>query len=158
MKLEKLMEYSGRIQSPVAEVGVGPLGHRQIYTVAYGNFEGPRLKGKLLPGSADAALSNAEGTMWLDLRLTFETDDGAFIFGQGNGVWRSDPAQPPRPEGEPAQYGDMYIMSTQRFETGDERYKWLNDMVFVAEGKMNPVAEEGYMADIAWQVYAVVND
>ena len=100
----------------------------------------------------------ADGTMYLDLRITFETDDGAFIFGQGKGVWRSDPEKSPRPEGEPAQYGDMYIMSTQTFETGDERYKWLNDMVFVAEGKMDPVTEEGYMAHISWQVYAVVNN
>lgn len=158
MKLERVMEYSGRIQSPVAEVGVGPLGHRQIYAVVYGSFEGPRLKGNLLPGSADAALSNADGTMWLDLRSTFEPDDGAYIYCQGNGVWRSDPAQPDKSEGEPAEYGDMYIMSTQQFETGGERYKWLNDMVFVAEGKMDPVFEDGYMADISWQVYSVVND
>ncbi len=52
----------------------------------------------------------------------------------------------------------MYIMATPRFETGDERYKWLNELVCVAEGKRNPVAEEGFLADISWQVYAVVND
>ena len=29
MKLEYLMEYSGRLQSPSAEVGVGPFGKRE---------------------------------------------------------------------------------------------------------------------------------
>ncbi len=158
MKLEYLMEYSGRIQSPVGEVGVGPFGKREIYTVAYGSFEGPRLKGKLLPGGGDAALVDTNGVLRLDLRLTFQTDDGAHIYLQGNGVWRSDPTQLSRPEGEPADYGDMYVMATPRFETGDERYKWLNEIVCVAEGKMNPVAEDGFLADISWQAYAVVND
>ncbi len=58
MKLEYLMEYSGRVQSP-GEVGAEPFGKREIYTLAYGSFEGPRLKGKLLPGGGDAALVDA---------------------------------------------------------------------------------------------------
>ena len=48
-------------------------------------------------------------------------------------------------------------MATLRYETGDERYKWLNEIVSIAEGKMDPVAEEGFMADIFWKVYVVVN-
>ncbi len=158
MKFEYLMEYSGRIQSPIAEVGVGPFGKREIYTVAYGSFEGPRLKGKLLPGGGDAALVDANGVLRLDLRITLQTDDGALIYLQGKGVWRSDPTRSSRPEGEPADYGDMYIMAAPRFETGDERYKWLNEIVCVAKGKMDPVAEEGFLADISWQAYAVVNE
>lgn len=139
IKLEYLMEYSGRIQSPMTEVGAGTFGRREIYTVAHGSFEGPRLQGKLLPGSGDAPLVDPNGVLRLDLCVTFQTDDGALIYLQGNGVWRSDPAQPSRPEGEPADYGDMYIMAAPRFETGDERYKWLNEIVCVAESKMNPV-------------------
>ena len=157
MKLEYLMEYSGRLQSPRADVGVGPLGKREIYTVAHGSFEGPRLRGKILPGGGDAALVDENGVLRLDARITFQTDDGAHIYLQGNGVWRSAPARPSQPEGESADYGDMYIMGTPRFETGDERYKWLNELVYVAEGKMNPVAEEGFLADISWRVFAVVN-
>ena len=158
MKLEKLVEYFARIQSPIAEVGTGSFGNRQIYTIAYGSFERPRLKGKLLPGGGDAALVDANGVLRLDLHVTLQPDDGAYIYLQGNGVWRADPTRPSRPEGEPADYGDMYIMGTPRVETGDERYKWLNEIVCVAEGKMSPVADEGFLADISWQAYAVVND
>ncbi len=158
MKLEYLMEYTGRIQSPMVDVGVGPFGRREIYTVAHGSFEGPRLKGILLPGGGDAALVDAKGVLRLDLRLTFQTHDGAHIYLQGNGVWRSDPTRPSRPEGEPADYGDMYIMATPRLETGDERYKWLNEVVCVAEGKMNPADEDGIMAEISWRAYTVLNE
>ena len=49
-------------------------------------------------------------------------------------------------------------MGTPRFETGDEPYKWLNEIVCVAEGKMRPVADEGFLADKSWQAYVVVNN
>ncbi len=157
-ELEYLMEFSARLQSPIVEVGVGPFGKRQVYTEAGGTFEGPRLKGKVLPGGGDAAMVDRSGVLRLDLRFTLETDDGAFIFVQGNGVWRSNPSRSQKPEGQANDYGDMYIMITPRFETGDERYQWLNEIVCVAEGKMNPVADEGYLADVSYRVYAVVND
>ncbi len=50
MKLEYLMEFSARLQSPIVEVGVGPFGKREIYTVAYGSFEGAPSQGKTAPG------------------------------------------------------------------------------------------------------------
>jgi hypothetical protein len=42
-------------------------------------------------------------------------------------------------------------MTSPRFETGDPRYTWLNDLVTVAEGKITP---DG----VAYRVYVVVND
>lgn len=132
MKLEFLMEYSGRQQAAIANVGPGPFGTREIHTAAGGSFEGPRLKGRLLPGSSDAGLIDADHVMRLDLRIILQTDDGAYIFLQGGGIWRRDPTRQPRPKEELAEYGDMYIMATPRFETGDERYKWLNELVCVA--------------------------
>ncbi len=158
MKLEHLMDFTARLRSPFVEVGAGPFGRREIYTAVGGTFDGPRLKGTLLPSSGDWALVDTDGVLRLDLRVTFQTDDGAFIYLQGQGVWRPDPTRPERPEGEPNDYGDMYIMSTPRFETGDERYKWLNGIVCVAEGKMNPVEEEGFLADVSWRNYTLVND
>ena len=48
------------------------------------------------------------------------------------------------------EYGEIYFMTAPRFETGDERYAWLNDLVCVGEGKR---LTEG----VAYRVYAVVN-
>ena len=42
-------------------------------------------------------------------------------------------------------------MTTPRFETGDERYTWLNGLVCVGEGKR---AESG----VAYRVYSIEND
>jgi len=39
-------------------------------------------------------------------------------------------------------FGDTYFMTQPRFETGDERYDWLNRVVAVAEGRVLPNAVE----------------
>ena len=41
-------------------------------------------------------------------------------------------------------------MTTPRFETGDERYSWLNGLVCVAEGKRTA-------RGLSYRVYAVLN-
>jgi hypothetical protein len=158
MKLEHLMDFKARLYSPVLNAGKGPYGTRYIYRAADGTFEGSKLKGLVLPGGGDMPIADENGTMHLDIRVALETDDGAHIYLQNQGVWRQDPAKPQRPEGEPADYGDMYIMSTPRFETGDDRYAWLNDSVYIAEGKADMLQEDGYLAEVSWRIYTVQND
>ena len=151
MKLEHLMEYAITLTYPRDDTPVGPYGHRRILNFTGGSFEGPRLKGKILPPGGDWLLRGADGIGRVDYRATLETDDGAQIYLQLHGISRTDPTRPPRPEGEPAEYGDRYYMVAPRFETGDERYAWLNGLVCVGEGK--PV-----QGGVAHRIYAVVND
>ncbi len=146
MKLEHLMDFKARLYAPVVNVGNTPSGTRLIYSAADGTFEGPRLKGRVLPGGGDWPLADADGAMRLDIRVTLETDDGAFIYMQSQGIWRQDPS------------GGMYIKSSPRFETGDERYQWLNDYVYVAEAKADMLEDDGYIAEVTWSIFTVVND
>jgi len=46
-------------------------------------------------------------------------------------------------KGEPLDYGDTYFMTSPRFETGDERYAWVNHVIAVAEGRVLPNARIG---------------
>lgn len=158
MKLEHLMDFKAKLYSPVLNAGKGPFGTRYIYNAADGTFEGPQLRGRVLAGGGDMPTTDDNGTMYLDIRVPLETDDGAVIYLQNQGVWRQDPSRAPRADGESADYGDMYIMSTPRFETGDDRYSWLNDHVYVAEGKADMLEEDGYLAEVAWRIYTVQND
>ena len=150
MKLEFLMEYTATLRQPAEMVGTGPHGSRRIFSVTGGTFEGPRLKGRILPSGGDWLLVDADGVSRLDVRATFATDDGALIYVQYFGVNRSEPGRPTRPPGSQAEYGDRYFMTTPRFETGDERYRWLNGLVTVAEGKSIAGA-------VSYRVYAVLN-
>ena len=141
-KLEYLMTYRADLKAPTA-VGATPAGNRQIFDVTGGQFEGPRLKGKILPSGGDWLLIGPDGFGRLDVRATFETDDGALVYMQYFGVLEmNEKVVAALAEGMETQYGDNYFMTQPRFETGDERYAWLNSIVAVAEGRTLPSAVE----------------
>jgi hypothetical protein len=135
-KLEYLMTYRAEV-GPLVDVGAVPSGTRQIGDVIGGSFEGPRLKGKLLPSGADCLLIGSDGVGRLDVRATFESHDGARIYVQYPGVIVfNEKILEVFSKGGETQYGDTYFMTQPRFETGDPRYTWLNSVVAVAEGRI----------------------
>src|SRR2546425_12595313 len=72
------------------KIGAVPHGTRLTAAIGSGHFEGPRLRGKVLPGGGDWTLLRGDGVLELDLRLTLETDDGALIHMTSVGI-RHDP-------------------------------------------------------------------
>src|SRR5258706_6735292 len=73
-------------------IGAGPHGTRITAPITDGHFEGPRLRGRVLPGGGDWTLLRADGVLELDLRVTLETDDGALIHMTSIGL-RHGPAE-----------------------------------------------------------------
>jgi hypothetical protein len=149
-EFEYLMTYRADLEEPV-DIGTVPSGTRQIFDVKGGSFEGPRLKGRLLPSGADWLLIGTDGVGRLDVRGTLETEDGAHIYLQYFGVLvLSDEVLRALTQGGETQYGDTYFMTQPRFETGDPRYSWLNSVVAVAQGRVLRSAVE-------YRVHQVVN-
>lgn len=100
-----------------------PRGTRVIVDVLASHWEGERLNAKLKGrAAADWALIGADGTLSIDVRLTLETDDGAIIFVSYEG------------RAQMTQTGATPLIATPRFETGDERYKWLNSVQAIGKG------------------------
>src|SRR5580704_6600666 len=70
-----------------AEVSVGPpldcgdvgKGARRIVPITGGEFSGPAIRGKVLPGGADWQILRGDGVSELEARYTLQTDDGALI-------------------------------------------------------------------------------
>jgi Protein of unknown function (DUF3237) len=150
MKLQQLMDVHADLSAPI-EVGAGPSGRRSIFNVIGGNFEGARLRGKILPGGADWLLVDADGVGRLDVRITLETEEGGLVYVQYFGVLVINAAIKSALErGGSSEYGDTYFMTQPRFETGDARYGWLNKLVAVAEGRVRPNAVE-------YRVFELVN-
>ena len=79
MKLELLLSYRAVLSSSL-EVGSGAFGNRLIVEVDGGEFEGPKLKGRIRNAAAADWLTLSETHGHLDVRATFETHDGAFIY------------------------------------------------------------------------------
>ena len=142
MKLVPLMTYRAELQEPV-EVGPGPSGLRSIFHVTGGWVKGDRVAGKILPGGGDWILVDGEGVGHLDVRATFATDDGAFIYAQYHGRLVFNEKVQAALEGRAeSEFGDTHFVIQPRFETGDPRYTWINRVVAVAEGRVLPGAVE----------------
>lgn len=137
MKFEHLLTYHANLGESL-EVGSGPYGNRLIVEVHGGAFEGPKLKGKIRDaGCADWLAIGADGFGHLDVRATFETDDGAFIYVQYTGHLELTEGMQKALAGEgETNYGDQYFFTTPRMQTGDPRYAWVNNIVCVAQGRL----------------------
>src|SRR5467141_3704579 len=125
--------------APPQKLGTVPHGVRSIVPVIGGGFEGPRFRGKVLPGGADWLLLRSDGVLELDLRITLETDDHALIYMTFQGLRHGPPevfAALGRGEAvDPASY---YFRTLPRFETSMERYAFLNRIVSVGVGEARP--------------------
>ena len=80
-----------KVDAPV-EIGQVPRGRRRIVSILSGTFEGPGIKGKVVPGGADWQIIRADGFSELDTRYTLETDKGQIIYVQNAGIRHAPPA------------------------------------------------------------------
>lgn len=127
------------IAAPVQKLGAVPYGVRTFVPVAGGDFEGLRLRGKVLPGGGDWLLLRSDNVLELDLRITLETDDHALIYMTFQGMRHGPPeviAAFSRGEVvDPARY---YFRTVPRFETSAASYAFLNRIVAIGVGGTRP--------------------
>jgi Protein of unknown function (DUF3237) len=131
--LEHVLDLSLQVE-PALVVGSTPAGARRIVNVTGGTFEGPGLRGNVLPGGADWLVGRADGVSQLDVRITLRTDDEQLIAMQYRGLIDGNPVEVPTPAGRSAVEG-TYWRVTPIFETGAEQYAWLNRIVTVGVGQ-----------------------
>jgi hypothetical protein len=138
MELVYEFEYFARLKPPV-EVGAGPLGTRVFFEVINGEVTGEGISGRLLTGGGDWLLVGPDGVGRLDVRAQIETNDNAVLYLTYEGVIEmNERVQTALAEGTETAYEDQYFRTTPRLETGDERYTWVNQTVFVGQGRIYP--------------------
>ena len=122
----------------VIAIGQICAGFRGIAPVRGGRFKGERLCGSVAPGH-DWFVTRADETVVIDVRLTLTTDDGAAIYLAYHGTLRAPPEAMARfRRGEQLAAGDYAMRIVARFECGDVRYQWLNDLLVVGTGEQTP--------------------
>jgi len=100
-----------------------PAGTRVIVEVQDFRVEGDRLRGKMKgSAAADWLTIGPDGTGTLDVRATMETDDGGVVYVTYQGRRDFSPGL------------DAPIYTAPKFDTGDERYAWLNKIQAAAKG------------------------
>ena len=129
-------EFLLRIAADVGELmtmGGGPLGERRVVAITGGSFEGPALKGTIVPGGADWQIVRADGVLDIDARYALRTDAGALIRVVSQGYRHGPPevlAALGRGEDVPPER--YFFRTVMRFETGAPDLQWLNRTIAVA--------------------------
>jgi len=117
-RLELVMTLRVGIAAPldVGEVGIGV---REVIPITGGTFEGPAIRGTVLPGGADWTLTRPDGVSEIWARYTLQTDDGVLIsiINAGLVVPQAD--------------GSNYERTVPQFEVAGDQYAWLRRNIFV---------------------------
>jgi len=103
----------------VQNLGQSLQGQRFIVNILGGEFSGPRMKGRVLPGGADRQLLRPDGIKELDALYEIQTDNGTVITVH-NQVVVDMPASEQR-----------YARSVVKFRAPAGQYEWLNRRIFV---------------------------
>jgi hypothetical protein len=138
MNLECKSEFSFKVSlNPPVDFGAGPLGQRLYFEVTDGVATGERFNARAVGGGGDWIVVGPDGYGRIDVRLQFETDDGAHVYLQYFGLLEiNQVVGQAMATGAGTSYEDQYFRTTPRFETGDPRYAWMNQGVFVARGRL----------------------
>lgn len=141
IELHPLGVMKAQLGKPIT-VGGGPKGSRLVIDVPSVELEGDRIRATLATNdAADWATFSEDGKLAaLDVRMTLETDDGAFIYVEYSG--RMDVAT-----------GLISVAPT--FQTGSPKYDWLNGVQAVAAGAVD--TDSGLLIYNIYEARAVAN-
>ncbi len=119
----------------IVDFGETARGHRRVVPILGGTFEGPRLKGEVLPG-ADWQIVRPDGVLELEARYALRTHDGALISMVNRCLRRASPEVMARLNaGQPVDRSEVYFRTTPTFETAHADYAWLMDSIFLGSGE-----------------------
>jgi hypothetical protein len=108
------------------------------YVARGGRFEGPRLRGEVLPGGGDALMVGSDQIGRVRVRATLRTDDEVLVHYTAGGVIKIPADGLERLEaGERLPFGETYVRTTPVLETSDERYSWLIESVLIGLNELS---------------------
>lgn len=139
MELAYEFTFTALLDSPLM-VGGGPYGSRAFFPVKEGRARGDRINGALVGGGGDWLLLGPDGWGRVDVRGQIQTEDGAVLYVTYLGLLQLTPEVMGAAAGAEIEtrFEDQYFRTTPRLETGDERYAWVNQTMFAAQGRFVP--------------------
>jgi hypothetical protein len=132
-----------RVQNiPLMPTGAG----RGAVYVDRGEFDGPRLRGKVVPNSGgDYSLFRPDGVLAFDARYMLQEDDGTLIMLYNRGyLWghEADTIERLRvmafERGPAVDSSEYYLRAFPTFEVAIGKHDWLMRYVFVGVGERKP--------------------
>ena len=117
----------------VVTMGPGPLGERRVVGILGGTFEGPEMRGEVLPGGADWQIVRKDGVLDLDARYALKDQAGGIIRVVSQGYRHGSPeVLEALARGEHVDPSRYFFRTIMRFETGAPYLESLNKTIAVA--------------------------
>jgi hypothetical protein len=126
--------YRARVALGAAtDVGDTARGHRRIIPIVGGTFEGPDIRGEVMPMGWDWQLDRADGCTDVEADYFIRTDDGVMInvINKGTICRTGADGAPPPP-----------VRTSPVFEVPRGRYEWLGQGGFIGTLGLDPEARE----------------
>jgi len=125
----------------IINLGHTPYGERRMIGIIGGSVNGPKLKGRVLPGGADWQIIRSDGAADIKARYAIETETGALIMVTSEGLRHGPPAVMERlMRGDNVDPRHYYFRTVMRFETAAPAVDWLNRILAIAKGQREPQA------------------
>lgn len=114
-------------------VGEAPHGLRRVVAITGGTFEGPRIRGRVVPGGADWQFVRPDGVLSVEAKYTLEASDGAMIMVTNRGMRHGPPEVIQKlARGEAVDPSSYYFRTVAEFEVAlDSPHAWLNRAMFI---------------------------
>lgn len=135
MQLRPLMTLQVELE-PIVSAGATPSGEIRVIPFVLGSFEGPGLRGRLLPGGTDWQRVRSDGVLEISAHYMLETDHGERIEVISQGLRFAPPEVMARLNaGEAVQRDEYYFRTAIRLTTAAPRLQHLNRMLVVSVGE-----------------------
>ena len=137
-RLTFVMELRVGIGAPL-EIGESPHGRRRIVPILGGTFEGPSLRGRVLPGGTDWQVTRADGVTELEARYVLESDRGQTIYIRNIGMRHAPaPVMEDLLAGRDVDPAIVYFRTAPMFETAAPDLQWLTRAMFIGDAERHP--------------------
>jgi hypothetical protein len=135
MQLAPLMTLTVEVE-PIISAGPTPVGEVRVIPFRGGSFEGPELRGSLLPGGTDWQRVRSDGVLEIRAHYMLQTDRDERIEVVSEGIRHARPEVLERlARGEPVAAAEYYFRTHVRLNTAAPRLEHLNRMLVVSFGE-----------------------
>jgi hypothetical protein len=112
-------------------------GDRERVKRAIAGLPRPLMAQWIATEEGESALVDGDGCGRLDVRAQFEMADGAMVYAQFYGLISMNAAVSRALLGAATDFSDQYFRVTPRLETGSPDYAWMNQALFLGEGRFH---------------------
>jgi hypothetical protein len=143
--VEHVLTYRFSTRGPLGPTEGSPRGPRQYWEMTTGTLTGNDLHAEIAMPGGDWMTMSSDGFWRPDVRVQLQTDDGALILMHYTGlVEQTDRFTQAASSDQPTGWDDQYMRFAVSFDTGAQRYRWLNQSLFIARGHILGTTELEY--------------